>query len=88
MPPPVRLVDDPQVLAALQSEISLRPEFAGSRRWVAKSCSVGDKRYLTVSVESLKRLLDGAAGRIAFRGDGPFTTGSIPFAEPPMRDPR
>ena len=86
--PPVRLIDDPNVLSALQSKLSLRPEFAASRRLVAKSCAVGDKHYLAVSVESLKRILQGSAERIVLRDDAPFMTGSIVPTEPPMLDPR
>lgn len=83
-----RLVDDPDVLRGLQTELSLRPELAGSRRLVANSCAVGDKRYLTVSVETLKRILHGSGERIVFLDGEPSVTGSIAPPEPPMLDPR
>ena len=86
-PPSARLIDDPQVLSGLQSELNLRPEFAPSRRFVANSCAVGDKRYLMVSVESLKRILSNQAQRVVIL-DGPATTGSLYAPEPRMLDPR
>lgn len=79
--PPVSLIDDPNVLLALQSELSLRPEFARSRRYIAKSCQVGDSRYLTISLDSLKRMLRSNAVRIVSGRDRlyvePAVTGSI-----------
>lgn len=83
-----RLVDDPDVLRGLQTELSLRPELAGSRRLVANSCAVGDRRYLTISVETLKRILHGRGERIAFLDGDPSMTGSIAPPEPRMLDPR
>lgn len=79
--PPVSLVTDPNVLLALQSELTLRPEFARSRRYVASSCQVGDSRYLTISLDSLKRMLRNNAVRIVSGRDRlyfePYATGSI-----------
>ena len=78
---PARLIDDPNVLSALQSELSLRPEFARSRRYVASSCQVGDSRYLTISLDSLKRMLRNNAVRVVSGRDRlylePAYTGSI-----------
>lgn len=56
-PASAKLVDDPAVLAGLQRQAGLRPEFRASRKLVARACVADGVDYLSISVKDLKRMI-------------------------------
>ena len=57
-PVAAKTVDDPEVLNGLQRQAGLHPEYAPSRRLVAKACVADGVDYLSISVKDLKRIID------------------------------
>lgn len=57
----VQVVNDPSVLHALERDLRPRPDFAPSRRLVARACLVNGQGYVSVAASDLRRIMGEAA---------------------------
>lgn len=57
----VKIVDDPVVLAALETDLHTSPGFAPSRNLVARACLVRGRAYVSIAMDDLKRILAAKA---------------------------
>lgn len=64
------VINDPKALLALQKTISARPDLQASRRLVAKACTVNGVTYLTLSLESLKKIVNAAGPNLVSSDPG------------------
>ncbi|MCJ2067856.1 hypothetical protein MKK75_03365 [Methylobacterium sp. J-030] len=81
------IVNNPKALLALQKDITVRPDLRTSRKLVAKACVVNDTRYVTISLDSLKKILD-ATGSSAVDADTSRTRSSRGVGPVQISSPR
>lgn len=55
------IINNPKALLALQKDINLRSDLRASRKLVAKACLVNDTQYVTISLDSLKKIMNSYA---------------------------